>query len=119
MVADIFTFSLAIMANKQMFKALVMVELLNSEEEEETKGWGITKSWLNKREELGYFTNIVRELQLEDTGGIKEMMRIASKHFNDILNLIASDITIFFLNVGPACWMRAKTYPTSSSVKKS
>ena len=34
------------MANKQMFKALVMVELVNSEEEEETKGRGLTRSWL-------------------------------------------------------------------------
>ena len=31
-------FSLAIMAGKQMFKALVMGELFDSEEEEETKG---------------------------------------------------------------------------------
>ena len=59
------------MANKQMFKALVMVELLNSKEEEETKGRGMT--------ELGYFKNIVRELQLEDTGGFKEMMRMDFK----------------------------------------
>ena len=39
-------FSLAIIADKQMFKALVMVELLDSEEEEETKGRGMTRSWL-------------------------------------------------------------------------
>ena len=38
-----------------MFKALVVVELLNSEEEEETKGWGMTRSWLKKREKQGYF----------------------------------------------------------------
>ena len=36
-------FSLAIMADKQTFKALVMVELLDSEEEEETKGRGMTR----------------------------------------------------------------------------
>ena len=65
-------FSLAIMADKQMFKALVMVELLDSKEEEETKGRGMTRSWLKKREELGYSTNIVRELQLEDTEWFKE-----------------------------------------------
>ena len=29
----------------------------------------MTTSWLKKREELGYFTNIVQELQLEDTEG--------------------------------------------------
>ena len=56
-------FPLAIMADKQMFKVLVMVELLDSEEEEETKGRGMTRCWLKKREKLGYFTNIVREPQ--------------------------------------------------------
>ena len=55
-------FPLAIMADKQMFKVLVMVELLDSEEEE-TKGRGMKRSWLKKREKLGYLTNIVRELQ--------------------------------------------------------
>ena len=53
------------MADKQMFKALVMVELLDSEEEEETKGRRM-KSWLKTKKELGYFTNIVQELHLED-----------------------------------------------------
>ena len=76
----------------KMFKALVMVELLNSEEEEKTKGRGMTRSWLKKREELGYFTNTVRELQLEDTEGFKKMMRMEFKHFNEFLNLIASNI---------------------------
>ena len=76
-------FSLAIMVDKQMFKALMMAELFDSEEEE-TKGWGMTRSWLNEREELGYFTNIVREFQLEDTERFKGMMRVDFKHFNEI-----------------------------------
>ena len=76
-----------------MFKTLVMVELLDSEEEEETKGRGMTRSWLKKREEQGYFTNMVRELQLEDTEEFKEMIRTDFKHFNKILNLIVPDIT--------------------------
>ena len=42
-----------------MLKALMMVELFDSEEEEETKERGMTRSWLKKREELGYFTNNV------------------------------------------------------------
>ena len=53
----------------------------------------MTRIWFKKREELGYFTKIVRELQLEDTKGFKEMMRMDFKHFNEILNLIAPDIT--------------------------
>ena len=68
-----------------------MVELLDSEEEE-TKGWQIMKGWWKKREELGYFTNIAWELELEDTEGFKEMTRMDFKHFNKMLNLIAPDI---------------------------
>ena len=68
------------MADKQMFKALVMVELHDSEEEEETKGRGMTRSWLKKREELGYFTNIVRELQFEDTEGFQTFQRNFKPH---------------------------------------
>ena len=63
-------FLLVIMGDKQMFKALVMVELLDSEKEKETKGRRMTINWLKKREELGYFTSIARELKLEDTEGI-------------------------------------------------
>ena len=82
------------MVDKQIFgDALMMVELLDSEEEEETKGRGMTRSWLKKREELGYLTNIVRELQLEDTEGLTEIIRMDFRHFNEILNLIAPDIT--------------------------
>ena len=81
-----------------MLKALVMVEMFDSEEEEETKERGMTRSWFKKREELGYFTNNVRELQLEDTEGFKDMMRMDLKHFNEILKLIAPDITSHEIN---------------------
>ena len=56
-----------------MFKSLVK---LDSEEDKETKRRGLTRSWLKKKEELGYFRNIVRELQLENTEGFKQMMRM-------------------------------------------
>ena len=39
------------MVDKQIFKTLVMVELLDSEEEEETNRRGMTGDWLKKREE--------------------------------------------------------------------
>ena len=70
-----------------------MVELLDSQEKEETKGQGMTRSWLKKREELDYFLDIVWELQLEDVEGFKEMVRMNLKHFNQILNLVVPDIT--------------------------
>ena len=61
-----------------MFKSLVK---LDSEEDKETKRRGLTRSWLKKKEELGYFRNIVRELQLENTEGFKQMMRMDFKYF--------------------------------------
>ena len=67
-----------------MFKALEMVELVDSGEEEETKGRGTTRGWLKKREELGYFTNNILESQLEGTQWLEEMMR---------MDFIAPDIT--------------------------
>ena len=73
-----------------MFKSLVK---LDSEEDKETKRRGLTRSWLKKKEELGYFRNIVRGLQLENTEGFKQMMRMDFKHFKEISNLIAPDIT--------------------------
>ena len=73
-----------------MFKSLVK---LDSEEDKETKRRGLTRSWLKKKEELGYFRNIVRELQLENTEGFKQMMRMDFKYFKEISNLIALDIT--------------------------
>ena len=77
-----------------MFKALEMVELVDSEEEEETKGRGTTRSWLKKREELGYFTNNIRESQLEGTQWLEEMMRMDShRNFIEISNVFAPAIT--------------------------
>ena len=46
-----------------------------------------------KREELGFYANTVQELQIQDTGGFKEMMRMDFEHFKELLNLIESDIT--------------------------
>ena len=40
-----------------------------------------------KRGELRYYANIVQEIQMEDTDGFKEMMRIDFEHFKETLNL--------------------------------
>ena len=82
------------MANKQALNALVILELLDSEDEEgdNNNGRGKTREWLKRRRELGYYTNIVQELQLEDTNGFKEMMRMDYKYFKEILNLVEPDI---------------------------
>ncbi|XP_046856153.1 protein ANTAGONIST OF LIKE HETEROCHROMATIN PROTEIN 1-like [Xenia sp. Carnegie-2017] len=71
--------------------ALCVVELL----EENKRSWtrGKTRPWMKKRKEKGYFTNIVKELRMEDTAGYKEMMRMSYDNFQTLLRYIEKDIT--------------------------
>ena len=71
--------------NKSTLRALVLLELIDSDEEEERNRQGKTRNWIKEREELGYYTNIVQELRMEGTFGFKEMMRMDFKHFKEIL----------------------------------
>ena len=43
--------------------------------DDDKKGRGKTRNWIKRREEKGYFLNIVKELNAEDTSIYKEMMR--------------------------------------------
>ena len=43
-------------------------------------------------EEVGYYTNIAQEFQMQDTNGFKEIMRMNFEHFKEIINLIELDI---------------------------
>ena len=52
-----------------------------------------TRKWIKRREEQGYFDNIVRELSIKDTAGCKEMMRMSYEEFLGILQLTEKDIT--------------------------
>ena len=58
---------------KSMLRVLVVLELINSDEEkkEESNGRGKTRNWIKKREELGYYADIVQELRMEDTDVFK------------------------------------------------
>ena len=80
--------------NKSTFQALVVLELINSDEETEEKsnGRGKTRNWIKKREELGYYPNIKHKLRMEDTDMFKEIIRMGFEHFKEILNLIKPDI---------------------------
>ena len=51
------------------------------------KASGKTRAWMRRRKEKGYFTNMVRELRTEDTGGYKTMFRMACEDFNVILRV--------------------------------
>ena len=43
---------------------VVLCKLLESDDEKPTRGK--TRNWIKRREERGYFSNIVRELKKED-----------------------------------------------------
>ena len=80
---------------KSTLRALVVLELIDSDEEKEegSNKRSKTRNWIKEREELGYYTNIVQEVRMEDTDGFKELMRMDLKHFKEILNLAEPDIT--------------------------
>ena len=46
---------------------VVLCELLDSDDEKPTRGK--TRNWIKRREERGYFSNIVQELKIEDRLG--------------------------------------------------
>ena len=73
-----------------------MLGLIDSDEEKEegSNRRSKTRNWITEREELGYYTNVVQEVRMEDTGVFKELMRIDFEHFKEILNLIEPDVTL-------------------------
>ena len=82
--------------NKSTLRALVVLGLIDSDEEKEegSNRRSKTRNWITEREELGYYTNVVQEVRMEDTGVFKELMRIDFEHFKEILNLIEPDVTL-------------------------
>lgn len=82
--------------NKSTLRALVVLGLIDSDEEKEegSNRRSKTRNWITEREELGYYTNVVQEVRMEDTDVFKELMRIDFEHFKEILNLIEPDVTL-------------------------
>ena len=76
-------------------KAVAAIVLATIFDETGDRGWkrGKTREWMKRREERGYCSTIVRELQIEDTASYKEMMRVEHAQFLEILNMIEKDIT--------------------------
>ena len=56
----------------------------SSSDEKDMKTRGKTRSWLKRLERLGYFTNLVQELKMEDTQGFKEMLRMSYEDFKKL-----------------------------------
>ena len=75
-------------------KVIAMILLLESHDDNERVAKrGKTRGWIRRREEKGYFENIITELSIEDTSGFKEMMRMSKEDFIYILEQIEQDIT--------------------------
>ena len=75
-------------------KAVAAIVLATIIDETGGRGWkrGKTREWMKGREERGYCSAIVRELQIEDCASYKEMMRMEHEQFLEILKLIEKDI---------------------------
>ena len=62
--------------------AIVLNELVDSMRSH------ITRKWVKRREEKGYFSNIIQELKVEDRFGFKEMFSMDIVDFELILGSI-------------------------------
>ena len=89
------------MTSEAVSRALLGVNILESLEEKETKNKrGKTRQWIQRREEKGFYTNIVEELRVEDTKTYEEMLRMNYDTFKFILKEIEQDITPIALMSG-------------------
>ena len=71
---------------KRKFVAAAGLIDLMDEDEELRRKRGKTRAWIRRRDEKGFFNNIVRELMLEDTVAYREMMRMSYSDFSQILS---------------------------------
>ena len=54
---------------------------------------GLTRKWIQRREEEGMYANLVQEVLVEDTRTYREMMRMSYESFKKILDFIEPHIT--------------------------
>ena len=89
------------MTSEAASRALLVVIILESLEERETKNKrGKTRQWILRREEKGFYTNIAEEIRVEDTKTYEEILRINYDTFKFILTEIEQDITPMALMSG-------------------
>ena len=79
------------MAEADLATLVVLSELIESDDEKPRRGK--TRDWIKRREEKGYFTNIIKELKIEDRIGFREMFRMDMADFEIILSKISDLIT--------------------------
>ena len=56
---------------------------MDSDDEKPTRGK--TRDWVKRRRDKGYFTNIIKELRVEDRFGFREMFRMDITDFEYVL----------------------------------
>ena len=66
--------------NRKCLAALILSEVLDDSGDQKSRR-GKTRQWIRRRNEKGYFENIVKELMIEDTAGYKEENRQANQLF--------------------------------------
>ena len=76
---------------RSLLAVFVAFEVLNHENKK--RGRRKTRQWIRRRDERGYFNNIVKELAIEDTTEYKDMVRMSYADFQRILSYIQQDIT--------------------------
>ena len=74
-----------------LLAVFVAFEVFNHENQK--RGREKARQWIRRRDERGYFNNIVKELAIEDTAEYKDMMRTSHAVFQRILSYIEQDIT--------------------------
>ena len=74
-----FTSDFALWRRKVVACSLV---LLVEDDEREGKR-GKTRLWIKRRQQKGYFANIVQELMIEDVAGFREMFRMKPTDFSN------------------------------------
>ena len=72
-------------------KAAVGILILDLLDDDKGSERGKTRDWIKKRKERGMF-NTMKELKMHDTRGFKEMMRMGSEQFDQILQAIEPHI---------------------------
>ena len=81
----------SMMAEYQFAELVVISELIDSDDEKETRGK--TRNWMKRRESHGYYNNIVQELLMDDPVGFRDMFRMTHSDFQNILQYIEKEIT--------------------------
>ena len=74
------------MAAKQLAKSIVISELVDSDDERETRGK--TRNWIRRRGSHGYFNNIIQELKIEDRTGFRNMFRMTESDFEKFFSTL-------------------------------